>query len=85
MPKVNRNNISYEPLPSEVTVPSIPDAKCAVSFNITVPKGMEKHTSDFIADIQDDITKKFQKFIKKEIERIIRKKMKRERMEEKNF
>ena len=73
MPKVNRNNNSYVSLPAGIATASIPDAKCAVSFNITVPKEMERHAGEFIEDIHDEISKKFKKFIKKEIERIERK------------
>ena len=71
MAKINRSNTTYVQLPEELATGTMPDAKCVVSINVLVPKGMEKSANDFIDDTHDEITKSFKKYIKKRIKKFL--------------
>lgn len=67
MPKTSRSRTAYKKLPDKLKTKAVPDAKLAVSINLTIPKGMEKSADKFISEALDHVEKGFKKFMKKEI------------------
>ena len=70
MAKIGRSDTTYVKLPDELATKSMIDAKCMVSINVLVPKGMEDAAGDFMEDIHDAISKSFKKFMKKRIKKM---------------
>ena len=71
MAKINRSNLTYVKLPDELATTAIPEAKCQVSVNVTLPKKLEKYGPKILDNIHDEIAKMFKKESKKRIDKVL--------------
>lgn len=71
---ISRSLSCYVELPNEmVEGKKKKEAKATISMNIVVPSYMEKKSQKFLSDAADDFSRSFKKFMKKQIEKYMKK------------